>query len=128
MPAWNEYKQAAKARGSLAFELFVVESTPQASPEELQAVLPAHLDYQREREAAGELFLAGPLSDPTGELMQGIGMIIYRAESMEAARALADGDPMHAKGIRSYTLRKWMINEGSLTLNIGLSAQSIALD
>ena len=29
MPAWNEYKKAAKERGSLALELFVVESTPQ---------------------------------------------------------------------------------------------------
>ncbi|MEO1397437.1 MAG: YciI family protein [Pseudomonadota bacterium] len=127
MPAWNDYKQAARDRGSLAFELFVVVSTPDAPPEKLQAVLPAHLEYQRAREAAGDLFLAGPLSDETGEQMQGTGMIVYRAKDMGAARALADADPMHAEGIRTYTLRKWMVNEGMLTVSLGLSAQSVSL-
>ncbi|MEM9437883.1 MAG: YciI family protein, partial [Pseudomonadota bacterium] len=58
---------------------------------------------------------------------QGIGLIIYRADSLEAARALADGDPMHKTGARSYILRRWMINEGSLTLSVGLSTGGAAL-
>ncbi|MEM9351162.1 MAG: YciI family protein, partial [Pseudomonadota bacterium] len=58
---------------------------------------------------------------------QGIGLIIYRADSLEAARALADGDPMHKTGARSYILRRWMINEGSLTLSVGLSTGGGAL-
>jgi uncharacterized protein YciI len=67
------------------------------------------------------------MSDETGEHMQGVGMIVYRAESLEAARALADGDPMHKSGARSYTLRRWMINEGSLNLSVGLSTKQVTL-
>ena len=125
MPAWNDYKKAAKERGSLALELFVVESTPAKAPEDVQANLPAHLEYQQSLEVAGTLAFAGPLSDLTGELMQGTGMIVYRAESMAAARNIADGDPMHASGARTYVLRKWLINEGSLSLNVGLSTGKV---
>ena len=125
MPAWNDYKKAAKERGSLALELFVVESSPAKAPEDVQANLPAHLEYQRSQEVAGTLAFAGPLSDLTGELMQGTGMIVYRAESMEAARAIADGDPMHSSGARTYVLRKWLINEGSFSLNVGLSTGNV---
>ncbi len=78
-------------------------------------------------EAAGTLVFAGPMSDESGTQMQGMGLIIYRAASFEAARAIAEDDPMHASGARSFTLRKWMINEGNLTLNVGLSQQSVSL-
>ena len=125
MPAWNDYKKAAKERGSLALELFVIESTPAKAPEDVQANLPAHLEYQRSQEMAGTLAFAGPLSDLTGELMQGTGMIIYRAESMEAAKVIADGDPMHSSGARTYVLRKWLINEGSFSLSVGLSTGKV---
>jgi len=70
MPAWNEYKESSRKRGSLALELFAVESTPIASPDALKSVLPQHLDYQRKLEAEGKLFLAGPMSDDTGTLME----------------------------------------------------------
>ncbi len=125
MPAWNEYKKEAKERGSLALEMFVVESTPAKPPEEVKANLPAHLEYQQLQETAGILAFAGPLSDATGELMQGTGLIIYRAASMDEARSIADADPMHSSGARSYTLRKWLINEGSFSLNVGLSANKV---
>nr|CAA6829381.1 MAG: Unknown protein [uncultured Thiotrichaceae bacterium] len=125
MPAWNEYKQGAKERGSLALELFVVESTPAKAPEDVKENLPAHLAYQQTLEIAGTLAFAGPLSDLTGELMQGTGMIVYRAGSMDEARAMADADPMHQSGARTYTLRKWLINEGSFSLNVGLSTKRV---
>jgi uncharacterized protein YciI len=127
MPEWDVYKAAAKERGSLAFELFVVQSVPAKSPEELKANLPAHLAYQTELEQSGALVFAGPMSDETGTQMQGMGLIIYRAASFEAARHLAENDPMHGSGARTFTLRKWMINEGNLSLNVGLSQQSVTL-
>lgn len=126
MPSWDEYKQTARERGSLALELFVVESTPIA-PEKLGETLPDHLAYQAEQEQKGVLAFAGPLSDDTGEQMNGTGLIIYRAPSMEAAKAVADADPMHARGVRQYSMRKWLINEGSLQLDVRLSAQQVRL-
>ncbi len=127
MPAWSEYKKAAVERGSLALELYAVVSTPVKTPEELRANLPAHLAYQAEREQEGQLVMAGPLSDLGGDMMEGVGMIIYRAESLEAARALAEADPMHLTGTREFTIRRWLVNEGSFQLDIKLSAQSIRL-
>lgn len=127
MVAWADYKAAAKQRGSLAHELFVVVSSPAKAPEEVKAVLPDHLAYQQTLEQSGALAFAGPLSDETGDQMQGMGMIIYRAESLDQASGYADADPMHQTGARTYTLRRWMINEGSLQLDVRLSAQTVSL-
>ena len=125
MPRWEEYKSEARSRGALAMGLFVVRSKPAGDMDLVKATLPDHLAYQKQMEAAGSLFLAGPISDDTGEQMQAEGMIIYRAANMDAARALADADPMHAAGARVYDVRKWLINEGNLNFSIALSSQSV---
>lgn len=121
MVAWADYKSEAKSRGALALELFVAQSTPAKPPEEVKAILPDHLAYQAALERAGNLAFAGPMSDETGAHMQGVGLIIYRADSLDAARRLAEEDPMHKSGARSFVLRRWLINEGSITLSVGLS-------
>ena len=46
---------------------------------------------------------------------------VFDYVTVNAARALADADPMHARGARTYTLRRWLVNEGSLNLSVGLS-------
>ncbi len=127
MPSWSQYREIASSRGALAFELYVVESSVALSLQDVQAVLPQHLDYQKEMEETGRLFLAGPLSDSAGEEMSGGGLIIYRATSMADARELADNDPMHNSGARTYTLRRWLINEGSISFTMGLATQKIVL-
>ena len=127
MSPWNAYKSEAKARGSLAFELYVVTTTPVGAPEDVKASISAHLEYQTEKEAEGVLVLAGPLSDETGEEMQGMGMIVYRAASLEAARVIAQADPMHSSGARNFTLRKWMVNEGNLNISVNLAGQKVTL-
>lgn len=121
MVAWNEYRNIAQERGALALELYVVQTTPAGRPEDVKRNLTDHLAYQRQLEESGVLVLAGPVSDPTGEIMVGAGLIIYRAESMEAATNIASDDPMHKSGARDFTLRKWLVNEGSLSINVGLS-------
>ena len=123
MPSWTDYKEIARSRGALALELFVVFSTPKGDQDLLRATLPSHLDYQKEREAEGDLVLAGPLSDATGNEMEGAGMIVYRARSFEDAQSLAEADPMHQAGARSFTLRRWLVNEGSLNVTLSLSGQ-----
>ncbi len=127
MPTWSEYKTVAHERGALAMEMFVVESKPAATPEEMKEILPRHLAYQMEMEAAGKLFLAGPLSDPSGKEMSGGGLIIYRASSIEEARQLAEGDPMHREGGRTFEVKAWLINEGSLQVGLSLSNQNLTI-
>ncbi len=127
MPSWSEYRSIARNRGALAFELYVVESKSAASPEKMQKILPRHLEYQKQMEAQGTLFLAGPLSDSTGQQMSGGGLIIYRAGSIDEARNLAENDPMHKEGGRSFEVRTWLVNEGSLQIGLALSEQSATL-
>ncbi|MEP2718106.1 YciI family protein [Pseudophaeobacter sp.] len=127
MVAWADYKKQARSRGALALELYAAISTPAKAPEDVKAALPDHLDYQAELEREGYLAFAGPMSDESGLHMQGMGLIIYRAEDLEAAQALADEDPMHKSGARSYVLRRWLINEGSLTVSVGLSTHQSTL-
>ena len=127
MVAWSEYKRIAEERGALAWELYVVTSTPSGAPEEVKSNLPAHLDYQAQQESQGNLVFAGPLSDETGEHMQGVGLIIYRAGSLEQARRIAENDPMHSSGARTFVIRRWLVNEGSLQLELKLSSKKIAL-
>ena len=127
MPAWKDYKAEAKGRGALAHEVYVAVSTPVGAPDGVKAALPDHLQYLKGLEADGSLMFAGPMSDETGAEMQGVGMLILRAASLEEARGLAEGDPMHKTGARSFTLRRWLINEGSVTVTAGLSSQSVAL-
>ena len=127
MADWTEYKNSAKERGALALELYVVVTTPSGAPEDMAAAKEDHLAYQAEMESQGKLVLAGPLSDDSGNEMSGSGMILYRAASMDEARTLAENDPMHARGARSFTLRKWLVNEGSLNISVGLSTGKAVL-
>lgn len=127
MPKWKDYRQSSKERGSLAFELYIVESTPAKPPEQMIEILPDHLAYQGEMESQGKLFLAGPLSDASGDEMSGGGMIVYNASSLEEATQITESDPMHARGGRTFTIRRWLINEGSLSLSVNLSAQKVSL-
>ena len=123
MVKWTEYREIARERGALALELYVVFSTPSNGPEKVKENLLAHLAYQRKMEEDGTLVLAGPLSDETGVEMQGAGLIIYRASSMAKAHRYAEDDPMHKMGARDFKLRKWLINEGSLTVDVKLSTR-----
>ena len=127
MVAWKEYKAIAQERGALAFEVYVAESTPEKSPEEVKAALPDHLAYIRSLETSGQLLMAGPVSDASGEEMQGAGMLVLRAGSMEDARKLAENDPMHLSGARKFTLKKWLVNEGRISISVGVSTGMVEL-
>ncbi|MEL7344660.1 MAG: YciI family protein [Pseudomonadota bacterium] len=126
MPAWDDYKAQAKERGALAHEVFVVQSLKNADGD-IPTVLPDHLAYIGSLEAAGSLMFAGPMSDPTGARNDGDGMLILRAGSLKEATQMAANDPMHLTGTRSFTIRKWMINEGTVSLSVGLSAGKVTL-
>ncbi|MEF3310675.1 YciI family protein [Paenibacillus sp. GYB004] len=70
--------------------------------QELNAkVRPAHLDYLDRLYKENKVVMAGPFTDKKG------GMVIYRADSPEEARALAEADPVVAEGARTLELREW---------------------
>ena len=106
-------------------ELYVVRTTP-ARAEGTLELLPAHLEYQTKLEREGKLFGAGPFFEEGDDAPIG-GLIILRASSFDEARALADADPMHANNLRQYTIQKWILNEGAISMTIRYSDQSVVL-
>ena len=118
-----------RVSGFLNMELYVYETRVAGDPQRVVENLMAHLDYQVQLQDAGIMFGAGPLQEEgTPPFPPVAGMIIVRADSFEEARAIADADPMHSSGARTYTLRKWTMNEGSLDLTVKFSGQSVKIE
>lgn len=109
----------------LGRELYVVITRPVRGPG-IAERLKDHLAYQVELERAGKLFGAGPMSVPGAEIPEA-GLIILRASCVEEARAIADKDPFHAEGLRSYELKSWKLNEGSVSFKINYSDQTMTM-
>jgi uncharacterized protein YciI len=120
-----EYSPGALALSGkmLKKRLWVVITKAAAPPEKMSPLLEAHLQHQIRLEKEGIMFGAGPLSNPDGS-PTGTGMIIIQAESEAEARRIADQDPFHANGLRTYTLQQWSLNEGRITVTIDYSDQS----
>jgi uncharacterized protein len=107
-------------------ELYVIMSTLSAPHSEHTRLLPDHLEYQVELEKAGVIFAARPMFNADGT--EGPGLIIIRAASFEAAKAIADGDPWVQAGVEAYIITRWVINEGNYSLRINYSDQTVVID
>jgi uncharacterized protein len=84
----------------------------------------AHLEYMIGLEKRGLIFASGPISDGDGP-PSGHGLTVLRAASAAEARALAEADPFYVNGLRTFELKQWTVMEGSLSLRVNLSDQSV---
>lgn len=76
--------------------------------DKVNAVRPAHRVYLTSLHEAGKLVASGPFTDNYGAL------IVYEADTREAAEALMRSDPFHAAGIFvRWTLRPWKVVFGN---------------
>ena len=50
-----------------------------------------------------------------------------RGVTFEEAEAICKTDPLHAAGLRTYTIQKWRVNEGSITLKVNYSDQTVEI-
>jgi len=107
--------------GMLQKQLYVVFTTPVNGLGPVMENLDEHLKYQMKLESDGIMFGAGPFWDDKEELWEGAGMVIIRAASFAAAKQIAADDPMHASGARSFEVRPWLLNEGTVTIKIDYS-------
>lgn len=115
---WQELRDWSREHGLLAKQLYVVSSRPTNGLGPVLASLDPHVEYQTGLEREGIMFAAGPLASEDLQEWLGEGLFVYRAESMEQARKYAEDDPMHASGARSFTVREWMLNEGTFSVQL----------
>ncbi len=109
------------SKGMLQKQLYVVFTTPTNGMGPVMENQEEHLKHQARMEREGIYFGAGPFWTDDEEYWEGEGMFIVRAESLDEAKRIADSDPMHSSGARSYTCRPWLLNEGTLTVKVTYS-------
>ena len=69
-----------------------------------EEVIRAHVAFLKQLEQSGQLVLCGPFADYEG------GMIVFRAESYEQAKSIAESDPFVTSGVEKYELRTWQLS------------------
>ncbi|WP_434052080.1 MAG: YciI family protein [Roseibium sp.] len=107
--------------GMLQKQLFVVFTSPTNGMGPVMDNIEEHLKFQVELEQRGIMLGAGPFWADDEHTWNGEGMVIIRADSLAHAREIAETDPMHSSGARSFTIRPWLLNEGRITVEVNFS-------
>lgn len=102
-------------------DLYVVFTTPTNGMGPIMENIEAHLKFQVSLEEKGIMFGAGPFWENNESDWKGEGMVIIRANSLSEAKKIAASDPMHSSGARSFTVRPWLLNEGTLNIKLDYS-------
>lgn len=108
-------------------QLYAIFTSPTGGIEPILAVLGEHLAFQVSLEREGTLYAAGPMWSDDEQRWEGDGMVVVRAGSRAEAIAIAERDPMHRSGARSFRVRPWMINEGTVTIRLDSSSQTFTV-
>jgi len=83
--------------------------TPETSPA-LEQLQKDHLAHLRKLALSGRMVLAGPLTD--GGIIR--GLCVFKAASLEEARAFEDDDPAVKAGRLAIEAHPWMVQKGIL--------------
>ncbi|RST84441.1 hypothetical protein EJC49_20955 [Aquibium carbonis] len=108
-------------------QLYAIFTTPAGAIEPVLANMEEHLAFQVSLEREGVLYAAGPMWSDDEKTWEGEGLVVVRAGSRGEAIAIAERDPMHRSGARRFTVRPWMINEGTLSIRLDMSSQTFAI-
>ncbi len=121
--------QPAHAANRLNKKLFVIFTEPVDGPPpgDRNAARDQHLQYQYDLERRGIMFAAGPFLGPD-DTPTGSGLIIYRAPSLEAATEIANNDPFHKLGFRTFRIMPWRVSEGTFALKVSFSTGVYTFD
>lgn len=123
-----QVKDMMQASGAmLQKQLYAIFTVPAGGIEPILAQLEAHLAFQIQLERDGIMYAAGPMWSDDEREWHGDGMVVVRAGSRAEAIAIAEQDPMHRSGARRFTVRPWMINEGTMTVRLDMSSQTFAI-
>ncbi|MBO0347401.1 hypothetical protein J0X15_19380 [Roseibium sp. CAU 1637] len=115
------------SKDMLQKQLYAIFTQPTRGLHPVFAGIQEHLKFQVSLEREGILFAAGPMWTDDEESWEGDGLVVVRASSRQAAIEIAERDPMHKSGARTFSVRPWMINEGSTTVRLDFSSQSFEI-
>lgn len=121
----EDVKKASSAM--LQKQLYAIFTVPTGGMEPILAGLEEHLGFQMQLEREGIMYAAGPMWSDDEKEWNGDGLVVVRAGSRAEAVAIAERDPMHRSGARNFTVRPWMINEGTITVRLDMSSQKFTL-
>jgi hypothetical protein len=100
--------EECRRRGYLARQLYMVSTRPVNGIGPVMANLDIHLSFQEELERDGIMFAAGPNWTDDEQAWEGDGTVVIRAASL-------------INGARTFTVRPWLVNEGTITVQLGLA-------
>jgi uncharacterized protein len=109
------------APGLLGRDYWLILSTPSAGTDQaaINARAGEHIRWLLQLERDDVLFLSGPLLSGPGT-GPGSGATVIRAADEDAARAVMARDPFVLAGLRTFTVHRWRLNEGSVGVRISL--------
>ena len=108
-------------------DLYVIITKPTNGMEPVMENLDEHLKFQVSLEKKGIMFGAGPFWEENEIDWNGEGMVIIRANSINHAKEIANSDPMHSSGARSFIVRPWLLNEGNIEVSLDYSTGKFRL-
>jgi uncharacterized protein len=109
--------------GLLDRDYWLILSTPVAGTgqPDIDACAPGHIAWLLGLERDGVLFLSGPLLSGPGT-GPGSGVTVLRAADEDEAASIAANDPFVVKGLRTFAVHRWRLNEGSVSVRLSLGA------
>lgn len=116
------------SKGMLQRQLYAIFTTPTDGLGPVFAVIEEHLKFQVQLEKDGLLYAAGPMWTDDEQSWEGEGLVVVKATSRDDAIAIAERDPMHTSGARSFKVRPWLINEGTVTITLNNSSQTFTVN
>jgi len=111
----------SKKEGFLAKQLYAIFTTPTRGLGPVMENIKEHLAFQVALEKQGIMFAAGPNWTDDETSWEGDGMVVIRAKSLAEAREIAERDPMHKSGARTFKIRPWFVNEGTVSVRLNYS-------
>lgn len=120
---------AAVSARLLGRDYWVVLSTPAegTTDDDVRAHVEAHVAWLLDLEHQGFVVASGPLLSGPGTGPSS-GLTVLRAEDESTARKIAAGDPFVVKGLRTFVLHRWRLNEGSIHIRLSLGTGTYEWD
>ena len=106
--------------------LWAVMSTANVASAEMEPHAPEHLRYMNTLEQQGVLWASGPFIVPG--VVVGDGLTIFNVPTEADVHRLMSEEPLTKLGLRSYTVRKWELREGQISVALSCSKSAFALE